>query len=204
MLGIYQTTRGSIRLDGAELKQWDREILGEHIGYLPQDIELLEGTVGENIARFGEVDPEKVVAAAMAAGVHQMILQLSDGYSTRIKAHLLSAGQRQRIALARALYDNPKLVVLDEPNSNLDTEGDLALANALRGLKAAGSTLVVVTHRNNLLQLVDKVMVLSSGTLVAFDSTAVVMGKLSQGTPQPATVTATPLVSKNSVVENQS
>ncbi len=217
MLGIYQTTRGAIRLDGAELKQWDREILGEHIGYLPQDIELLEGTVSENIARFGQVDPEKVVAAATAAGVHQMILQLADGYSTRIKAHLLSAGQRQRIALARALYDNPKLVVLDEPNSNLDTEGDLALADALRSLKAAGSTLIVVTHRNNLLQLVDKVMVLSNGTLVAFDETAVVMKKLSQGAstaPNPAIQSApgiatsiatkpvTPSVTQNAVAEN--
>lgn len=214
MLGIYQTTRGAIRLDGAELKQWDREVLGEHIGYLPQDIELLEGTVSENIARFGEVDPEKVVAAAAAAGVHQMILQLADGYSTKIKAHLLSAGQRQRIALARALYDNPKLVVLDEPNSNLDTEGDLALADALRGLKAAGSTLIVVTHRNNLLQLVDKVMVLSNGALVAFDKTAVVMEKLSQGAPgstpnpasKPVPVIATPIatapVTQNTALEN--
>jgi ATP-binding cassette subfamily C protein EexD len=200
MLGIYQTTRGAIRLDGAEMKQWDREVLGEHIGYLPQDIELLEGTVSENIARFGQVDPDKVVAAAMAAGVHQMVLQLTDGYATKITAHLLSAGQRQRIALARALYGEPKLVVLDEPNSNLDTEGDLALANAVRSLKAIGSTLVVVTHRNNLLQLVDKVMVLSNGSLVAFDNAAVVMEKLS--TPQPAAKVLAKPVSENAVLEN--
>ncbi|BBB30684.1 type I secretion system permease/ATPase [Neptunomonas japonica] len=200
MLGIYPTTRGAIRLDGAEMKQWDREVLGEHIGYLPQDIELLEGTVSENIARFGQVDPDKVVAAAMAAGVHQMVLQLADGYATKITAHLLSAGQRQRIALARALYGEPKLVVLDEPNSNLDTEGDLALANAVRSLKAIGSTLVVVTHRNNLLQLVDKVMVLSSGSLVAFDNAAVVMEKLS--TPQPAAKVLAKPVSENAALEN--
>ncbi|WP_293267034.1 type I secretion system permease/ATPase [Neptunomonas sp.] len=200
MLGIYQTTRGAIRLDGAEIKQWDREVLGEHIGYLPQDIELLEGTVSENIARFGNVDPEKVVAAAMAAGVHQMILQLADGYATTITAHLLSAGQRQRIALARALYNEPKLVVLDEPNSNLDTEGDLALAEAVRNLKAIGSTLIVVTHRNNLLQLVDKVMVLSSGSLVAFDNTAVVMEKLNPSQPAPKVI-AKP-ISENAVHEN--
>lgn len=200
MLGIYQASRGAIRLDGAEIKQWDREVLGEHIGYLPQDIELLEGTVSENIARFGQVDPDKVVAAAMAAGVHQMVLQLSDGYATKITAHLLSAGQRQRIALARALYGEPKLVVLDEPNSNLDTEGDLALADAVRTLKAIGSTLIVVTHRNNLLQLVDKVMVLSSGSLVAFDQAAVVMEKLS--TPQPTAKIVAKPVSENAVLEN--
>ncbi|WP_036551236.1 type I secretion system permease/ATPase [Neptunomonas japonica] len=200
MLGIYPTTRGAIRLDGAEMNQWDREVLGEHIGYLPQDIELLEGTVSENIARFGQVDSDKVVAAAMAAGVHQMILQLADGYATKITAHLLSAGQRQRVALARALYGEPKLVVLDEPNSNLDTEGDSALANAIRSLKAIGSTLVVVTHRNNLLQLVDKVMVLSNGSLVAFDNAAVVMEKLS--TPQPAAKVLAKPVSENAVLEN--
>ncbi|MCB1925808.1 MAG: type I secretion system permease/ATPase, partial [Gammaproteobacteria bacterium] len=169
ILGVYGTSGGSIRLDGAELAQWDRETLGEHIGYLPQDVELLDGNVGENIARFGEVDPEKVIAAARAAGVHHMILKLADGYETKITTNMLSAGQRQRIGLARALYGAPKLVVLDEPNSNLDIQGDQALFEAIRRLKQQGSTLIIVTHRNNILEVVDRVMVISGGELVAYD-----------------------------------
>ncbi|MCB1790719.1 MAG: type I secretion system permease/ATPase [Gammaproteobacteria bacterium] len=169
ILGVYGTSGGSIRLDGAELAQWDRETLGEHIGYLPQDVELLDGNVGENIARFGEVDPEKVIAAARAAGVHHMILKLADGYETKITTNMLSAGQRQRIGLARALYGEPKLVVLDEPNSNLDIQGDQALFEAIRRLKQQGSTLIIVTHRNNILEVVDRVMVISGGELVAYD-----------------------------------
>lgn len=169
ILGIHRTSSGSIRLDGAELAQWDRASLGEHIGYLPQDVELLDGNVSENIARFGDVDPDKVIAAARAAGVHHMILKLPDGYETKITPTMLSAGQRQRIGLARALYDSPKLVVLDEPNSNLDIQGDQALAEAIKLLKQQGSTLILVTHRNNILELVDRVMVISNGEKVAYD-----------------------------------
>ena len=169
ILGIHRASSGSIRLDGAELAQWDRASLGEHIGYLPQDVELLDGNVSENIARFGDVDPDKVIAAARAAGVHHMILKLPDGYETRITPTMLSAGQRQRIGLARALYDSPKLVVLDEPNSNLDIQGDQALAEAIKLLKQQGSTLILVTHRNNILELVDRVMVISNGEKVAYD-----------------------------------
>jgi len=169
LLGIHPTGSGSIRLDGAEIPQWDRQALGEHIGYLPQDVELLDGSVSENIARFGEVDPEKVIAAAKMAGVHEMILKLPEGYDTRISAGMLSAGQRQRIGLARALYGAPKLVVLDEPNSNLDTQGDQALAHAIAALKRSDCTLIMVTHRNNVLELVDKILVLTNGELAAFD-----------------------------------
>jgi ATP-binding cassette subfamily C protein EexD len=178
ILGIYPVTSGSVRIDGAEIAQWNREALGEHIGYLPQDVELLDGTVSENIARFGLVDPNKVIAAAMAAGVHEMILKLPEGYETRISANLLSAGQRQRIGLARALYDQPRLVVLDEPNSNLDTQGDLALAASLMRLRKQGSTLIIVTHRNNVLEQVDKIMVLANGEMVAYDDPATVMAML--------------------------
>jgi len=184
LLGIYPTTSGSIRLDGAEIAQWNRETLGEHTGYLPQDVELLDGTISENIARFGLVDPDKVIAAAMAAGVHQMILKLPDGYETKVSANLLSAGQRQRIGLARALYDSPKLVVLDEPNSNLDTQGDMALAKAIDDLKKHQSTLVMVTHRNNVLELVDKIVVLANGEVVAYDDPRTVMAMLA-GTATP-------------------
>ena len=184
ILGVYGTSGGSIRLDGAELAQWDRETLGEHIGYLPQDVELLDGNVGENIARFGEVDPEKVIAAARAAGVHHMILKLADGYETKITTNMLSAGQRQRIGLARALYGEPKLVVLDEPNSNLDIQGDQALFEAIRRLKQQGSTLIIVTHRNNILEVVDRVMVISGGELVAYDAPPKVLALLNGAASQ--------------------
>lgn len=178
ILGIHRAQSGSIRLDGAEIAQWERETLGEHIGYLPQDVELLDGSVGENIARFGDVDPDMVIDAAKAAGVHHMILKLPDGYETRVTQTLLSAGQRQRIGLARALYGNPKLVVLDEPNSNLDLQGDQALAEAMKQLKKQGSTLIIVTHRNNVLEMVDRVLVLANGEKVAYDEPGKVIALL--------------------------
>ncbi len=178
ILGLYTTESGSVRLDGAELKQWNSEYLGEHIGYLPQDVELLDGTVSENIARFGEVSAEKVLDAAKAASIHNMILELEEGYDTPVSANLLSAGQRQRIGLARALYNLPKLVVLDEPNSNLDVEGEQALAAAIKLLKEKGSTLIIVTHRNNILEMVDKVLLLSNGQMGMFDTPANVAAML--------------------------
>lgn len=181
ILGLHPTVHGSIRLDGAEISHWNREELGHHIGYLPQDVELLEGTVADNIARFGQIDPREVIAAATAAGVHEMILQLPDGYKTEIGGNTLSAGQRQRIGLARALYGSPQLVVLDEPNSNLDTLGDRALAKAIKALKKQGSTVIVVTHRNNILELVDKILVLNNGELVAYDHGDNVKALLSGG-----------------------
>lgn len=178
ILGLYTTESGSVRLDGAELKQWNSEYLGEHIGYLPQDVELLDGTVSENIARFGDVVAESVLEAAKAASIHNMILELEEGYDTAVSANLLSAGQRQRIGLARALYNLPKLVVLDEPNSNLDVEGEQALAAAIKLLKEKGSTVIIVTHRNNILEMVDKVLLLSNGQMGMFDTPAKVAATL--------------------------
>jgi ATP-binding cassette subfamily C protein EexD len=180
ILGLYQPRSGSIRLDGAELSQWDREQLGHHIGYLPQDVELLDGTVSENIARFGAINPEKVVEAAQAADVHQMILHLPEGYETKIVGNVLSAGQRQRLGLARALYGNPRLIILDEPNSNLDQEGDAAFLKTLNGLKHAGHTVIVVTHRNNVLAHVDKILLLVEGQVAHYGTREEVFSTLQQ------------------------
>lgn len=167
ILGIWPTAQGAMRIDGADAAKYDRDELGPQIGYLPQDIELFDGTVAENIGRFAEVDAEAVVQAANDAAVHEMILALPDGYDTVITAQkgLLSPGQRQRIALARALYKRPKLVVLDEPNSNLDEIGEQALNNAIKILKAAGSTLVLVSHRQTALPLVDYLIIMEAGRI---------------------------------------
>lgn len=170
LLGIWPAANGKIRLDGADIFSWDRMELGPYIGYLPQDIELFEGTISENIARFGDVDSGKVVAAAQMSDVHELVLRLPEGYDTMIGAGggNLSGGQRQRIGLARALYGAPKLVVLDEPNSNLDEAGEKALTLALANLKAAGATVIIVTHRNNVLGSVDKLLMLNDGVILAY------------------------------------
>jgi ATP-binding cassette subfamily C protein EexD len=170
LLGIWPAANGNIRLDGADVFTWDRMELGPFMGYLPQDIELFEGTISENIARFGEVDANKVIAAAQMSDVHELILRFPDGYDTMIGAtgSSLSGGERQRIGLARALYGVPRLVVLDEPNSNLDKQGERALAKALTRLKDAGSTVLVVTHRNSVLGGIDKLLMLNEGQLVAY------------------------------------
>ncbi len=168
MLGIWPASRGAVRLDGAELAQWNPQALGKHVGYLPQDIELIEGTVAENIARFGQVDADAVVDAARAAGVHDLILRLSEGYDTAVGADgsVLSAGQRQRIALARALYQRPRLIVLDEPDAHLDEAGEMALRQALQAARSWQATVFVITHRPRLLQVLDRVFVLREGTIV--------------------------------------
>ncbi len=186
MLGLVRPNAGTVRLDGAELDQWDREALGAHIGFVPQDVELLEGTISENIARFGAVEPERVVAAAEAAGVHAMVLRLADGYDTPLLGNMLSAGQRQRIGLARALYGDPQLIVLDEPNANLDQEGEAALATTLENLKRAGRTVVVVTHRKNILALADRILMLVDGQVAAYGPRDKVLADIQQAAEQQA------------------
>jgi ATP-binding cassette subfamily C protein EexD len=188
LLGIWPVANGAIRLDGADIGQFERGLIGPYIGYLPQDIELFDGSIAENIARFGMLDANKVVAAAQAAGVHDMILHLPQGYDTEIggSGGVLSAGQRQRVGLARALYGEPVLVVLDEPNSNLDDVGEQALAQALATLKQRGSTVVVITHRVGILSLADRIMVLNEGLLVLDGPRDEILAKLNQRPPQPA------------------
>ncbi|RKQ60618.1 ATP-binding cassette subfamily C protein EexD [Thermovibrio guaymasensis] len=170
ILGIWPPVSGEVLIDGADIKQWDREYLGKFVGYLPQDIELFEGTVAENIARFEKVDPDKVLEASILAGAHEMILKLPEGYNTYIGPGgiTLSGGQRQRIGLARALYGNPRIVVLDEPNSNLDDAGERALMNALWELKKRKVTTIVVSHKVNILDIADKIAFLKDGKLAAY------------------------------------
>jgi PrtD family type I secretion system ABC transporter len=180
ILGIWKPQAGVIRLDGADIARWDRDALGQHVGYLPQDVELFGGTVAENIARLGPVHSEQVVAAARLAHAHEMILRLPDGYETQIGdgGAVLSGGQRQRIALARALYGDPRLVVLDEPNANLDAQGEAALAAALGELKARGVTTIMVGHRPALMSQLDKLAVLKDGALEAFGPSATILPRM--------------------------
>lgn len=165
ILGLWSTAQGDIRIDGTESKYYDRIELGPQIGYLPQDIELFDGSIADNIARFGAQDPDMVIQAAQDAGVHQMILALPEGYDTIISGlqGLLSPGQRQRVALARALYGRPRLLVLDEPNSNLDELGEQALNTAIANMKHAGSTIIMVSHRQAVLALADYVIIMENG-----------------------------------------
>ena len=181
LVGVWPTLGGTVRLDGADIHRWNRDQLGPYIGYLPQDIELFSGSIAENIARFSEADAQKVVAAAQQAGVHEMILRLPQGYDTQLgeDGSGLSGGQKQRVALARAMYGTPSLVVLDEPNSNLDTVGEAALASAIAQLKAQGTTVVLVTHRSSVLVQADKLLVLNEGRLQAFGPSQDVLKALS-------------------------
>ncbi|TFY86767.1 type I secretion system permease/ATPase [Pseudomonas nabeulensis] len=181
LVGVWPTLSGTVRLDGADIHRWDRDDLGPHIGYLPQDIELFSGSIADNIARFREADPGWVVQAAQQAGVHELILRLPQGYDTVLgdNGGGLSGGQKQRVALARALYGSPRLIVLDEPNSNLDTVGEAALASAIVQMKVQGSTVVLVTHRSAALAQADKLMVLNEGHLQAFGPSQDVLRALS-------------------------
>ncbi|MGL4240354.1 MAG: ATP-binding cassette domain-containing protein, partial [Beijerinckiaceae bacterium] len=168
LAGVWPALRGSVRIDGAALDQWQPEQLGEQVGYIPQDVELFEGTIAENISRFrpGASDAD-VVAAATAAGAHEMILKLPDGYGTRLGegGATLSGGQRQRVGLARALFGKPFLVILDEPNSNLDQEGEQALAQAIVGAKERGAIVIVVSHKTALMSVLDFVGRVHEGRL---------------------------------------
>lgn len=187
LLGVWPPYAGTVRLDGADIASWPRSRLGRYIGYLPQDVELFSGTVAENIARLGEPEPQQVIAAAQRANAHEMILRLPQGYDTQIGegGAALSGGQRQRIGLARALYGKPRLVVLDEPNANLDGEGEAALARAMATLREAGVTLIVVSHRPSLLAGVDKLMVLNDGNMEMFGPRSEVLSRLTRGTVPP-------------------
>jgi len=180
ILGIWEPITGKVEIDDADINQWDREFLGKYIGYLPQDIELFDGTIAENIARFGEIDSEAVIEAAKLAGVHEMILKLPKGYDTPIGPGgiKLSGGQRQRIALARAVYGNPKIIILDEPDSNLDDRGEVALLNMLKTLKTRKATVIITSHRLRLLSLADKIAVLQDGMVKIFGKAEAVLQKL--------------------------
>ena len=194
LIGVWQPVRGRVRLDGASLEQWPPDILGACIGYLPQDVELLAGTVAQNIARFATpVDADAVISAATAAGVHDLIVSLPDGYETQVGegGTALSAGQAQRIALARALYGDPFLVVLDEPNSNLDSEGDEALGRAIMSVRARGGIVVVVAHRPSAIASVDQLLMMSQGRAQAFGPKEEVLARVMQrdgGGPRPLKV----------------
>lgn len=170
LVGVWPALSGKVRLDGVDIFPWNKAELGPHVGYLPQDVELFEGTIAENIARFNEVDPERVEEAARSVGLHELIMGFPRGYETNIgdEGCFLSGGQRQRVGLARAIYGQPRLVVLDEPNSSLDEQGEAALATTLQSLKARGVTVVVVTHRVNVLQFADLMLVLQEGAVRLF------------------------------------
>jgi ABC-type protease/lipase transport system fused ATPase/permease subunit len=181
---VWQPVRGSVRLDRATLDQWSSQTLGPHIGYLPQDIELFDGTVAANIGRFDvNAKPEAIIEAAQAAGVHELILSLPGGYATQIGelGTAISGGQRQRIALARAIYGKPFLVVLDEPSSNLDAEGEGALTGAIMTVRARGGIVIIVAHRPSALSGVDHVLVLQEGKLQTIGVKDEVMKKLMRG-----------------------
>ncbi len=193
LVGVWQPLRGKVRLDGAALDQWSSDALGAHIGYLPQDVELLSGTVAENIARFEpDADPKEVLAAAQAVGVHEMIVALPGGYGTAVgeQGSALSAGQAQRIALARAVYRNPFLVVLDEPNAHLDAEGDEALTRAILGVRERNGIVIVVAHRPSAIAGVDQILVMNKGRAQAFGPKDEVLSKVLQkpAVPRPLKV----------------
>lgn len=170
ILGIWSIASGTVRLDGADIDQFDRDMLGPHLGYLPQDIELFDGSIAENICRFSDPDSDSIIEASKTACIHDMILRLPEGYETQITSTsgALSAGQRQRVGLARALYGKPRLIILDEPNSNLDEQGERELLVALRQMKEAGSAVIVISHRTSILALADKLLLMAEGSVAKF------------------------------------
>ena len=187
LVGVWPVAAGKVRLDGADVYYWNKDELGPHIGYLPQDIELFAGTVAENIARFGEVDSEKVVMTAQRAGIHEMILRLPQGYDTPLGdgGAGLSGGQKQRLGLARALYGDPSLIMLDEPNSNLDEAGEQALVEAIDDLRKQGKTVVIISHKSSILAVTTRLLLLVEGKAQLFGPTAQVLERLRKPRPQP-------------------
>jgi ATP-binding cassette subfamily C exporter for protease/lipase len=185
LMGIWPGHEGMVWLDDEPINHWSRASLGRHLGYLPQDVELFEGSIAENIARMGDVDSARVIAAAEAAGLHNMILRMPKGYDTQVGAAgaFLSGGQRQRIALARAIYNEPVLVVLDEPNAHLDDEGERALAQSLMQLKQKGCTVVLISHRSGVIKLADRLLVLQTGRVIANGPRDAVLQALRGPTP---------------------
>ncbi len=186
LVGVWPAIHGKVRLDGADIYQWNKDQLGPHIGYLPQDIELFGGTVSENIARFGDIDPEQVILAAKRAGVHDMILHFPNGYDTQLGdgGAGLSGGQKQRLGLARAMYGDPALIVLDEPNSNLDDVGEQSLVTAIADLRQRGKTIVLITHRMSIIGITNKLLLLRDGTAQLFGPTSQVLNQLTQAAQQ--------------------
>jgi len=194
LVGLWPAASGKVRLDGVDVFTWDKSELGPYLGYLPQGVELIDGTLAENIARFGEVSNTKVTAAAKAVGLHDFIMSLPQGYDSPVgrEGARLSGGQRQRVALARAIYGDPVLVVLDEPNSSLDEIGDAALASAIVELKARGTTFVVMTHRTSILAVADKMLVLQDGLMQAFGPRDEVLAALKKANEKAAVPSASP------------
>jgi ATP-binding cassette subfamily C exporter for protease/lipase len=188
IVGIWPDVKGDVLLDGLPISGWNRMDLGPHIGYLPQDVELFEGSIAENIARLGTIDPVKVIEAARSAGLHEMILRFPKGYDTPIgeAGGLLSGGQRQRIGLARAIYGDPALIVLDEPNANLDDAGEAALLRTVGELKAKGKTVLLITHRPGAIAVADRLMILQDGKIIAHGPRDAVIAALRSHLPTPA------------------
>ena len=194
LMNVWPDVTGDVLLDGTAITQWNRVALGPHVGYLPQDIELFDGTLAENIARFGKIDSEQVIEAARCTGLHTMILRFPKGYDTPIgeAGGLLSGGMRQRIGLARTMYGNPSLVVLDEPNSNLDEAGETALVQAVRTMKAKGTTIILITHRPGILEVADRVLILQNGQVQAEGPRDQVLAALKNTARQPRPAPDTP------------
>jgi ATP-binding cassette subfamily C exporter for protease/lipase len=186
LVGVWPAMMGKVRLDAADIFQWNKDELGPYIGYLPQDIELFAGTISENIARFGNVDPDKVIVAAKRAGVHDLILHFPQGYDTVLGdgGAGLSGGQKQRLGLARAMYGDPSLIVLDEPNSNLDDVGEAALVAAIQDLRQRGKTIVLITHRTTIIGITAKLLFLRDGVAQMFGPTADVLKAIQQSNQQ--------------------
>jgi ATP-binding cassette, subfamily C, bacterial exporter for protease/lipase len=203
LVGVWPAAMGKVRLDGADIYQWNKDELGPSIGYLPQDIELFAGTVSENIGRFGKVDPEAVILAAKRAGVHELILQFPQGYDTPLGdgGAGLSGGQKQRIGLARAMYDDPSLLVLDEPNSNLDETGEQALITAIVDFRKRGKTVVLITHRSSAINVTNKLLLLRDGVAQMFGPTTQVLADLAKAAQQHAPATKPAAIATTAAVK---